>query len=145
MSFNCHLPQNVSNTTCFRTFRRRCSWTLGYSSPFRKWSSGLCLAPCCFFGCQRGGSGRSAVSWQRRRAQIVSDLLWNQMIAMELIQSIQEHSPSLLVLALLLNLLKRKYPAEHEDRYTKCSFARFTWVSPSSMASIPWSLTIRRN
>jgi len=29
----------------------------------------------------------SAASWQRRRAQIVGDLSWNRIIAMELIQS----------------------------------------------------------
>lgn len=71
----------------FHAFWRLCSWTLGYSSPFRKRAPVPCLALPCFSWCQGGGSGRSAVSWQECGAQIGDDLWWNQIIAMEPIQS----------------------------------------------------------
>lgn len=71
----------------FHAFWRLCSWTLGCSSPFRMLSPVPCLALPCFSRCQGGGSGCSAVSWQERGAQIGGDLWWNQIIAMEPIQS----------------------------------------------------------
>lgn len=84
----------------FHTFWRLCSWTLGYSSPLRKFFCSMAGTVMLLLVPRRRQRPLSAVSWQKRRAQIEWPLVEsNNCDGADPV--IQGHTPFPLLLALL--------------------------------------------